>query len=174
VAVELVKLVQEPFRNSEEWNVVALLADRLLSELNSKSTLSQIDAANRPGVSSGEVQAAFRPVAESLGFHSEKKGLFSDSIAGLRPDYFMSTNDVGVILEVERGKTTTNNMDLLDFWKCHICGVASYLFLLVPQALRHNEAMAPKKEFLAVQRRLAQFFEQGNYTNVRGLCLFGY
>ena len=24
-------------------------------------------------------------------------------------------------MEVERGKTTTNNKDFLDFWKCHLC-----------------------------------------------------
>ena len=24
-------------------------------------------------------------------------------------------------MEVEREKTTINNMDLLDVWKCHIC-----------------------------------------------------
>jgi hypothetical protein len=34
--------------------------------------------------------------------------------------------------------------------------------------------MTPKKEYEAVARRLAQFFEPGHYTNVRGLCLFGY
>ena len=65
-------------------------------------------------------------------------------------------------------------MDLLDFWKCHICGVAAYLFLLVPMALRHNDDMTPKKEFASVKRRLGQFFEPGKYTNVRGLCIFGY
>ena len=65
-------------------------------------------------------------------------------------------------------------MDLLDFWKCHICEVAAYLFLVVPRELRHNPGMTPKKEFASVTRRLAQFFEPGNYTNVRGLCLFRY
>jgi hypothetical protein len=65
-------------------------------------------------------------------------------------------------------------MDLLDFWKCHISGFASYLFLVVPVALQHNAKMSPKKEFASVQRRLGQFFEARNYTNVRGLCLFGY
>ena len=32
-------------------------------------------------------------------------------------------------MEVERGKTTTNNMDLLDIYKCHICEEANHLFL---------------------------------------------
>lgn len=65
-------------------------------------------------------------------------------------------------------------MDLLDFWKCHICGVAHYLFLLVPRELRHNDTMSPKREFDTVARRLKPFFEPDRCTNVRGLCLFGY
>ena len=78
------------------------------------------------------------------------------------------------MLEVERGKTTINNMDILDFWKCHVSGCANYLFLLVPLALRQNEEMRPRNEFATVTRRLAKFFEPANYTNVRGLVLFGY
>ena len=91
-----------------------------------------------------------------------------------RPDYFLPLGETGIILEVERGKTTTNNMDQVDFWKCHICVVASYLFLLVPQGLQHNPEVTPEKAFITVRRRLAQFFDPGNYTNVRALCLFGY
>ena len=75
---------------------------------------------------------------------------------------------------MERGKTTINNMDLLDFWKCHLCPDANYLFLLVPQALRQNENMSPRNEFATVDRRLSEFFRPRNYTNVRGLCVFGY
>jgi hypothetical protein len=174
MAVELIKFVQESYRALPEWGQVENLADRLLEQLNTQEMLLRIREANRPGTSSSRVQGAFRACAESMGFQSERKGLFSASITGLRPDYFLALGDTGILLEVERGKTTTNNMDLLDFWKCHICGVASYLFLLVPQALQHNPDMTPKREFFAVQRRLAQFFEPGNYTNVRGLCLFGY
>jgi hypothetical protein len=130
--------------------------------------------ANRPGGSSAAVQDTFRQSAEALGFRSEVKGLFADSVTGLRPDYYLKINETGIILEVERGKTTTNNMDLLDFWKCHICRSAQYLFLLVPNELRHNEKMSPKREYQACCRRLSQFFNSGNETNVRGLCLFGY
>ena len=79
-----------------------------------------------------------------------------------------------MLLEVERGKTTINNMDLLDFWKCHVCPQAHYLFLLVPVALRQNPTMFPRNEFLTVCRRLSRFFSPRTYTNVRGLCLFGY
>lgn len=174
MTVVLESFVQEQYRLSAEWRQVERVGSRLLLELNREDTLRLIEQANRPTASSRQVQDAFRIAAESLGFHPERKGLFLESIPGLRPDYFLPLGDSGIILEVERGKTTTNNMDLLDFWKCHICGVASYLFLLVPQELRHNPSMSPKKEFATVRRRLAQFFEPGNYTNVRGLCLFGY
>jgi hypothetical protein len=172
--VELTTFVQEPLSATQEWTDVRDLAGRLLTILNEPAMLALILAANRPGGSSADIQAAFRIPAEALGFHSERKGLFADSISGLRPDYFTELNGTGILLEVERGKTTTNNMDLLDFWKCHISGTATYLFLLVPKALQHNDGMTPKKEYASVARRLAQFFLPGKYTNVRGLCLFGY
>ena len=129
---------------------------------------------NRPGKSSAEVQDTFLEFARDLGFESEKKGLFASDELALRPDYYLKLDTTGVILEVERGKTTINNMDLLDFWKCHLCPQAGYLFLLVPQALRQNETMNPRNEFATVNRRLSQFFKPHNYTNVRALCLFGY
>ena len=42
-------------------------------------------------------------------------------------------------MEVERGKTTTNNMDLLDIYKCHICEEANHLFLFVPIEVSHTK-----------------------------------
>lgn len=172
--VEVAHFIQAPYRESTEWQEVSSLAAHLLSALNSPDTLAAIERANRPRAPSHAVQDAVRGSAEALGFRSEAAGLFATSIPGLRPDYFTQLGQAGILLEVERGKTTTNNMDLLDFWKCHISGFAQYLFLLVPKALQHNERMAPKKEFASVRRRLAQFFEPGKYTNVRGLCVFGY
>lgn len=174
MTVELKKYVLSAHRESPRWREVSLLAKRLLTELNSASTAKRIREANAPGRSSADVQSAFLPSAEMLGFSSEKQGLFAGSIRGLRPDYFKRVGDTGVILEVERGKTTTNNMDLLDFWKCHICEGASFLFLMVPRELRHNPTMSPKREFKSVARRLEPFFREGNETNVHGLCLFGY
>jgi hypothetical protein len=71
--------------------------------------------ANAPGRSSAEVQSTLGGHAKSLGFESEKTGLFADSQFVLRPDYYMKLGATGILLEVERGKTTINNMDLLDF-----------------------------------------------------------
>jgi hypothetical protein len=90
------------------------------------------------------------------------------------PDYYLPIGDTGILLEVERGKTTINNMDLLDFWKCHLCEHANYLFLMVPQELRQNATMSPRREYAFVVKRLASFFVPGNYTNVHGLFVFGY
>jgi hypothetical protein len=116
--------------------------------------------------------------AQKLGFRSEARGMFSSYLTpALRPDYYLPlpSFDSGILLEVERGKTTINNMDFLDFWKCHICLEAHHLFLMVPQVLRQNISRPQtSRPFNAVRKRLASFFEPPNYTNVRSCWLFGY
>ena len=173
-SVELSKDVQDGFRDSPLWREASRLADELHRHLNTPEALSRIAEVNQPGRSSAAVQRTFRGFARQLGFESEKQGLFAEDDLALRPDYYRSLGQGGVLLEVERGKTTINKMDLLDFWKCHLCPRASVPFLLVPKALRQNERMSPRNEFQTVARRLSQFFKPLNYTNVEGLCLFGY
>jgi hypothetical protein len=173
--VERADFVREDFVGTDELAQVSQLADALFEHLSTSAIAALIFGANQPGRSSAGVQAVLLAKAKQLGFRDESKGLFREySSSALRPDYYMSLGDTGVILEVERGKTTINNMDLLDFWKCHICAHANYLFLLVPTELRENSTMGARKEFATVKRRLATFFEPRNYTNVRGLFLFGY
>jgi hypothetical protein len=163
------------FASTPEYARVKSISDRLLDHLTSPDASAQIAAANMPGSSSALVQATFEPFAAELGFSSEKVGLFADyENRFLRPDYFLPIDGNGILLEVERGKTTTNNMDLLDLWKCHICVHADYLFLLVPQELKHNPTMTSKKEYLSVVKRLGTFFMPGNVTNVRAAHIFGY
>jgi hypothetical protein len=119
---------------------------------------------------SQDVQSALLPCAKELGFKDEHKGLFGDcTTPGLRPDYYLPVNDTGILLEVEWGKTVKNNMDLLDFWKCHLCEKAHYLFLCVPKDHAHTP-----KAYEYVRKRLSEFFKPGKTTNVRGLFLFGY
>lgn len=166
--------VQEPYRDTDEWRQVSDVARKLQEHLVSSDTSARIALANQPGQSSAAIQETFLEFARDLGFESEKIGLFARTDLALRPDYYLPLGETGILLEVERGKTTINNMDLLDFWKCHLCAHANYLFLLVPRALRQNSSMRPRNEFASVDRRLAPFFEARNYTNVRGLCLFGY
>ena len=74
--VILETFVQPSHASSPEWHEVQALAGNLLEALNAPSTLSLIQGANQPGTSSAQVQAAFRPSAEALGFESERKGLF--------------------------------------------------------------------------------------------------
>ena len=71
----------------------------------------------------------------------------------LRPDYYCALGETGILIEVERGKT---NMDILDFWKCHICDRAEYLFLIVPQA-RPSANGTVLRHFQQVKRRLGVF-----------------
>ncbi|MCO5114516.1 MAG: hypothetical protein M9899_10125 [Bdellovibrionaceae bacterium] len=156
-------------------NEVDGVANKLLSILNRDEIYNQICLSNQPGKSSHDIQNCFLTEALELGFTSEAKGLFKDATNQLlRPDYYLPIKDTGIILEVERGKVTINNMDLLDFWKCHLCEKANFLFLMVPQELRQNRDMSPRKEFNTVYKRLASFFESDRYTNVWGLVVFGY
>lgn len=159
----------------DEREQVTNIAKHLLEHLQSVVVQQEIAVANQPGNSSSLIQNIFAKFAGEIGFRSEARGLFKNySTAGLRPDYYLPVGNTGILLEVERGKTTMNNMDLLDFWKCHICQHANYLFLLVPRELRQNTSSPVRHEFDAVNRRLAPFFRAENYTNVRGLFLFGY
>ena len=174
MAVQRTDLVQDIYVDTDEWRSVLDLADSLTAHLEAPDTATLLEQANQPGQSSALVQGVFLREAIELGFTDESKGLFSSYQSALRPDYFLPLGDTGVILEVERGKTTINNMDLLDFWKCHICEHADYLFLMVPVELRQNATMSPRREYATVARRLETFFRPGNYTNVRGLVLIGY
>ena len=173
--IERVDMVQDPYAGTAEWREVRGLVDALVVYLQETEVARRLQLANQPGHSSARVQAVFIEEARRLGFVDESKGLFkSYTSSALRPDYYRRVGQTGVILEVERGKTTINNMDLLDFWKCHICECASYLILMVPSELRQNPTMSPRREFTTVARRLESFFVPRNYTNVHGLALLGY
>jgi hypothetical protein len=146
---------------------VRSVASRLLAYLDTPEIAARL---GEKITRSQDVQSALLPGAEILGFMNESKGLFgSCKTPGLRPDYFMKVGDTGILLEVEWGKTVKNNMDLLDFWKCHLCEKAHYLFLCVPKDHAHTP-----KAYQYVMKRLSAFFEPENYTNVRGLFIFGY
>jgi hypothetical protein len=153
---------------------VRRIAEEFRRLLEQEPARSRIVAANSPEKGSQVVQEALMPTAKALGFSAEQEGLFPDCIRKVRPDFYRRVGGTGILVEVERGKTTTNNMDFADFWKCHLCPEAHYLFLFVPVELRHNEVMRPKREYENVRRRLRRFFEPGYYTNVRGLYVFGY
>jgi hypothetical protein len=174
VPVLVTRFVQTSWEDTDEFREVASVADALADHLNTPAAQTAIAAAHGPRSPSSLVQATFLEFATGLGFRNEATGLFANYQKRLRPDYFRAVSSTGIILEVERGKTITNNMDMLDFWKCHLCATAHYLFLLVPQDLRHGDVGFSERPYSAVVRRLAAFFEPSNYTNVRGLFVFGY
>ncbi len=150
------------------------IADILIDHLNEEEIMSQVLKIHKLHAKSGEIQDIFLPKALELGFVSEKKGIFKDSaVSQLRPDYYLKIDDLhGIIMEVERGKTLANNMDLLDLWKCHICPTANYLFLIVPN-IRQNTNRS-SNVFSTVVRRLGTFFTEQTYTNVDAVFVFGY
>jgi hypothetical protein len=168
--------LQDAYADSPETQQVQDISDRLLEHLNEPEARELLGAANMPGTSSAMVQATFSRFSADLGFVDEAKGLFAEyPNKALRPDFFLRLGDSGILMEVERGKTTINNMDLLDMWKCHLCLHADYLFLMVPQALVQNSTKgAVKKEYNYVVKRLESFFMPGGLTNVRAVHIFGY
>jgi len=169
--------VQSNWKNCEEWEVVSKIATQLIEYLSKKEIYELISRANQPGKKSSEIQNIVLKKTNELGFIDESKGLFADYKNNrLRPDYFKKLeNNTGILLEVERGKTNQNNMDFLDFWKCHICKHAHYLFLLVPKELRQNESgKIVGRPYQTVVSHMGTFFMPENYTNVRGVVVIGY
>ena len=147
------------------------LANSLRDHLQEKS--ADFDRACVLGASSSVAQSVITPSAERLGFASEKKGLFSEySTSALRPDFFLPVQLTGVLLEVERGKTLRNNMDLLDLWKTHICTNAHFLFLFVPFA--NVRTSGRERVYETVISRLESFFTDLNCVNVDAAYVFGY
>lgn len=171
---ELAVLRKENARSPETYRLVESIAHRFLAFLRRPDIEKAIAAVHTIGASSLAIQNVILPGATELGFCSEKRGLFSNcDVPGLRPDYYAQVGDSGILLEVERGKTTSNNMDFLDFWKCHICDDAEFLFLLVPHS-RPSANGTALPHFKAVRRRLSTFFIPKNYVRVEAVFIFGY
>lgn len=134
----------------------------------------QLSSTHQVNAKSHQIQDIILPKCTELGMSSEKKGLFSSyATAQLRPDYYIALNATGLIMEVERGKTTTNNMDLLDIWKCHICDQAEYLLLVVP-IIRQTNSGGKTKIYEHVIKRISSFFQKQNCVNVKGCFIIGY
>jgi len=147
------------------------IANHLSDFINQTAIQDKIQVTHKLNARSGDIQDIFIDKAMELGFASEKKELFESY--QLRPDYYLPiTKGTGIIMEVERGKTLANNMDLLDVWKCHICKEANILFLIVPQ-IRHNST-GQSKIYNTVLRRIGSFFETENQINVDAVFVFGY
>ncbi len=111
---------------SPEFCRVQKIAKEIYEYMCAPDISKKIREVHKINARSHEIQNIILPKCEDLGLASERKGLFSNY--ALRPDYYVQINGSGLILEVERGKTIANNMDLVDIWKCHICEEADYLF----------------------------------------------
>ena len=153
----------------DELKIVKSLSTKFLNFLNKEETIERLKFFHTLGNSSQKIQDVFIGFLRELGFESEKKGLFKIYNSQLRPDYYKKLKKSGIILEVERGKTLKNNMDLLDIWKCHICKEANHLFLVIPKDISHTPNC-----FNYSSKRLGLFFLKENSINIDSLHIYGY
>lgn len=166
-------LRKEGIEKHPTFNRAEALAVELRHYLNESEAQKELHARHSLGAKSQAIQQLVIGKATALGFESERERLFLGStVRGLRPDYYCPVGNTGILMEVERGRTTENNMHLRDLWKCHICAQASYLFLVVPKLRQAKKR--PTYPFRSVEKALATFFEPSNYINVDAVFLFGY
>lgn len=174
-APSLAILVKDRARARPEWSEVESLATKLRDHIALAETRAHLAEANQPNLASTGIQDAVAPFLIQCGFRNEAKGLFDGyEPRNLRPDFYRAVGDSGILLEVERGKTIDNNMDLLDLWKTHICRQADHLFLLVPTEYRPNLDKPARNLFTSAHARLSTFFDPANFINVESVFLFGY
>jgi hypothetical protein len=171
----LVKSKLSPFE-SAELVTVDHLAAQLATFLHEES--AAVDAAHVFGAGSGAIQAIVAALLiEGLGFGQEivltpQQGFVTQA----RPDFFFRLGTGrGILAEVERGGTTTNNHDLKDFWKAHLAPDAHHLFLVVPMANWKLGGLARERPYRLVARRLGAFFgDARREVDVVSAHVFGY
>lgn len=93
-----------------------------------------------------------------------------------RPDFVHRLSQGrGILAEVERGGTTTNNHDLKDLWKAHVAPDAQHLFLIVPMRNWRKDGSTRERPFPLVARRLGAFFgHPRREIDVLSVNVFGY
>ena len=156
--------------------VVDELAQRLVQHL--REVRSAISLVHVHRAQSSAVQSIVAELLrDRLGFREEvvltpQHGF----VTSARPDFYKAlAPGRGVLAEVERGGTTTNNHDLKDMWKTHIAPDAQHLFLVVPLANWNVRGQAREKPFLRVARRLGAFFgDERREVDVLSVHVFGY
>ncbi len=145
-------------RELAEIGAVDVLAQRLLTYIDTRT--AEIDLVHVHGASSSKVQAVMAELLQEVGFGTEIVLTPQDGfVTRARPDFvYRMPGDRGIIAEIERGGTTTNNHDLKDFWKAHIVRDAHHLFLVVPMANWNESGAARERPFARVVHRIAAFF----------------
>ena len=153
-----VKAVVPP-QDSVELAAVDDLAQRLLAHIH--DTNAEIAAIHVHGAKSLAVQAHFAKLLRLELEFGEEVVLTPQSgfVTQARPDFFFRLGPGrGVIAEVERGGTTTNNHDLKDLWKAHLSPDSHHLFLIVPWNNWKADGSARERPFQVVARRIGAFF----------------
>ena len=132
-----------------------LLADHIVA------TRDEIAAIHIHGAMSRSIQDHFSQLLRvDLGFGEEvvltpQTGFVTQA----RPDFFFRLGPGrGIIAEVERGGTTTNNHDLKDVWKAHLSPDSHHLFLIVPNNNWKADGSPRERPFQIVARRIGAFF----------------
>ncbi|KQW47607.1 hypothetical protein ASC77_14280 [Nocardioides sp. Root1257] len=159
-----------------EMQAVDGLAEKLLAHI--VATTVEIANLHVHGAKSKAIQDHFAILLrEELGFGEEvvltpQSGL----VTRARPDFFFELADGrGIIAEVERGGTTTNNHDLKDLWKAHVAPDAHHLFLIVPHNNWRVDGSPRERPFPIVARRLGAFFgDPRREIDVVSVHVFGY
>jgi hypothetical protein len=159
-----------------ELERVDALASQLSTHLQDHAT--EIDVVHIHRAQSSAVQAIVSSLLrEHLGFREEVVLAPSDGfVTHARPDFIYALRPGrGIIAEVERGGTTTNNHDLKDLWKTHIANEAQHLFLIVPNANWNQAGAAREHPYARVLIRLGSFFgDPRREIDVVSLHVFGY
>ncbi|WP_243884678.1 hypothetical protein [Cellulomonas fengjieae] len=159
-----------------ELGRVDVVAAQLSRHLESRT--AAIDLVHIHGAGSSAVQTIVSELLfAELGFREEvvltpEVGL----VTRARPDFVYPLGQGrGIVAEVERGGTTTNNHDLKDFWKVHIAPDAHHLFLIVPMANWNAAGKARERPFARVARRIQAFFgDPRREVDVLSAHVFGY
>ncbi len=142
-----------------ELATVDRLAQLLVAHI--EATRNEISVIHVHAAKSMAIQRHFSALLrEELGFKEEvvltpQTGLVTQA----RPDFFFTLAEGrGILAEVERGGTITNNHDLKDLWKAHVAPDAHHLFLIVPRNNWKADGSPRERPFSTVSRRLGAFF----------------
>lgn len=163
---------------TEEAAEIALvdgIAQRLARYLAENAT--DVDAVHVFRAQSKAVQRVVGELLGAVGFSEEVVLTPQDGfVTRARPDFFYPLGEGrGIIAEIERGGTTTNNHDLKDFWKTHIAQDAHHLFLVVPMANWNEAGNARERPYARVVHRLRAFFgDDRREVDVLSAHVFGY
>jgi hypothetical protein len=175
--VQLTRLVRTSLspEDSAALQTTDVLAEALRVGLDARRT--DIDLAHVHGAGSAAIQYIVGSILRELAFREEVVLTPEDGfVIHARTDFYHRISaGRGVIAEVERGGTVTNNHDLKDLWKTHLSPDAQHLFLVVPVSNWRSGGTAREKPYARVSRRLGAFFgHPRREIDVISCHIFGY